>query len=88
VYTQGKEKIAPSLILRYGAEGLGRYKDKKNDDAAAKAEEERGLKDEERRQKTAAEEEVKCGRCFTYSKQQTHGGSVLKAALHPNARLD
>jgi len=39
----------------------------------------------EKRQKNRAQEEDRAGQT---ANQQTHGGSGLKAALHPNARLD
>jgi hypothetical protein len=47
-----------------------------------------GLKDKEEKTKSRRRKTLHYGSVPVYILQQTHGGSGLKAALHPNARLD
>jgi hypothetical protein len=50
--------------------------------------EENGLKDKEEKTKSRRRKTLHYGSVPVYILQQTHGGCGLKAALHPNARLD
>jgi hypothetical protein len=77
----------PALILRSGAKGKERHEDNRKKGRRQDAKR-TGAEGRRPMARTGAAAKLKHGRAFTNSTQQTHGGSRLKTALHPSARLD